>query len=282
MRRVGGRAFYGWIILVVAGIGVFSAGPSQSYAIGVFVVPLSRDLGISNATLATIYGVATLAAASASLVAGRLIDRLGTRPVLLGAAGLLALSCAAFGRVQGVVGLTVGFMAFRMLGMGSIMLACSNLVSQWFSRRRGVALSLMSLGFGASMALHPPLAQWLVDTVGWRQAWIWLGLLTGGVLIPLVALLVHDRPEQVGLTPDGETRDAPATAGPGPVTGLTLREALRSRAFHIIVVATFFKSASSSALHFHQVSILVAQGSMRRPRRSCFPSRRSPWWPPFR
>ena len=266
LRRLGAHGFYGWVILSVAAIGVFSAGPSQSYTIGVFIVPLGRDLGISNTTIATIYGAATLVAASGSLIVGRLIDRFGTRPVLIVVASLLAATCFGFSQVHGVLGMAIGFTAFRFLGMGSTMLSCSNLVSQWFSRRRGHALSLMSLGFAVSMAVHPPLAQWLVETVGWRQAWVWLGVLIGVVLVPLVALFIHDRPEAVGLLPDGDARPASgetSAAAPPPamaVAGLTLREALATRAFHIIVVATFFGSVLSSALHFHQVTILQAQG----------------------
>ena len=49
------------------------------------------------------------------------------------------------------------------------------MVSQWFDRRRGFAMGLMVLGFPISMAVHPPLCQWLIDLVGWRQTRIWLG-----------------------------------------------------------------------------------------------------------
>ena len=57
------RIFYGWVILSVAGLGIFVSGPGQSHTFSVFVEPISQDLGVSSATLATAYGLATLAAA---------------------------------------------------------------------------------------------------------------------------------------------------------------------------------------------------------------------------
>ena len=61
-----------------------------------------------------------------------------------------------------LVTLALGFGALRFLGQGSLMMNAANLVAQWFSRKRGFAMGLMALGFAASMAVHPPLGQFLV------------------------------------------------------------------------------------------------------------------------
>ena len=152
--------------------------------------------------------------------------------------------------------------ALRFLGQGSLLLNCANLVSQWFDRKRGFALSLMALGFSVSMAVHPPLAQWLIDHLGWRQAWVWLGLSTWLFLLPAVWLLVHDRPTDVGLGPDGDAAPAGVSghASSPSVVGMTLREALRTSTFYILCAGLFSLSMLVTALHFFQVSIFSAHG----------------------
>ena len=141
-----------------------------------FIVPISEDLGISRTAVASSYAVATLVAALGLPYVGRLIDRFGARRVVLAVTVLFGVAAVAFGQVASLFWLTVGFGALRFLGQGSLMLSCANLVAQWFDRNRGFALSLMALGFAASMAVHPPLAQWLTDQLGWREAWLWLGV----------------------------------------------------------------------------------------------------------
>ena len=173
------RVFYGWVMLGVGGLAFFASGPGQSHIFSVYVSPISDDLGISRTSVSSAYALATLVAAFGLPYVGRLIDRIGVRRVALGVAVLFGLAAIGFGRVAGLVSLALGFAALRFLGQGSLALSSSYLVSQWFSRRRGFALSLMSLGFSASMAVHPPLGQWLIDTVGWREAWVWSGCWSG-------------------------------------------------------------------------------------------------------
>ncbi len=255
------RVFFGWTMAGVASLGVFASGPGQSHTFSVFVEPISRELGASSAELATAYGTATLVAALLLPMTGRLFDRFGPRRALAGIVILLGFACLFFGAAANLLWLTLGFGLLRFFGQGSLMLGSANLVSQWFSARRGFAMSLMALGFGVSMAVHPPLSQFLVDLVGWRQAWLVLGLSTWVIMLPPVLLLVFDTPESVGLRPGGA---APAntekTAEAPEITGLTLRQALRTSSFYILCFSWFGLSMMTTALHFYQVKILTFRG----------------------
>jgi len=253
------RAFYGWTILAVAGLGIFASGPGQSHTFSVFVGPIGRDLGLSKAAIAGAYGVATLAAAFLLPKMGRLIDRHGARRMTLVVALLLGLACAAFGAVGGLATLALGFGALRFFGQGSLMMNSANLVAQWFSRKRGFAMGLMSLGFAASMAVHPPLGQFLIAQFGWRWAWVILGLATWLILLPPVLLLAIDKPEDKGLRPDGEAAPA-AGAAPAAIDGLDLAAALRTPTFYLLTAGWFSMAMLVTTLHFYQVSILTAQG----------------------
>jgi len=153
-------------MLAVAALCMFSSGPGQSYTFSVFLQPIGDDLGISKASIATAYAVATLMAAFLLPRMGRLLDRLGPRQMLMVVSAILGLACMFFGAAANVLWLGAGFAMLRFMGQGSTMMGCANLVSQWFSRRRGFAMSLMGLGFAASMAIHPPLGGLLIEHFG--------------------------------------------------------------------------------------------------------------------
>ena len=258
-ERLHRRVFYGWVILGVAGLGIFVSGPGQSHNFSVFIGPISEDLGISKATIATAYGLATLAAAFLLPKMGMLVDRFGPRLVAITVTVLLGFACMIFGAVSGFLWLALGFGILRFLGQGSMMLTSANMVTQWFQRKRGFALSLMALGFAVSMAVHPPLGQFLIETIGWRRAWLVLGLMTWVLMLPALLLLAFDKPEDKGLTPDGDGAADPS-APKAEITGLTLKEALRTRTFHIVAGGFFSVSMMVTVLHFYQVTIFASHG----------------------
>lgn len=258
-----GRVFYGWWILGVAALGLFASGPGQSHTFSVFVAPIAADLGVTPAAVATAYAAATLVAAFGLPLMGKLTDKHGPRRMMLIIAAALGLACLFFGAAANLVMLGLGFALLRFLGQGSLMLNCSNLVSQWFDRRRGFAMSLMALGFAASMAVHPPLGQALIEALGWRWAWVVMGALTWAILLPPVLLIVWDKPELKGLEPDGGDAAAGPQLGPKPVgagVGLTLGEAVRTPAFYIVIFGMASIAALVTVLHFYQVTIFTDRG----------------------
>ena len=136
--------------------------------------------------------------------------------------------------------------------------------NQWFRRRRGLALSITAMGFSASLAIHPPLSQWLTDHYDWRWAWVVLAVMTWFILLPLVAFFVHNKPELLGLVPDGHS-DRPLDRGQAPQKtdldiGLSLGEARRTGAFWILAVTAFLLSAFLSGLLVHQSALLIDKG----------------------
>ncbi|MEL6298240.1 MAG: MFS transporter [Pseudomonadota bacterium] len=270
VAKTNDRIFYGWIIVAVASFGVFSSGPGQSHTFSAFNEPIARDLGITSTTLSLAYALATLGAAFALPYMGRLVDRFGPRTMLFAIVSTLGLACLFFGAAANFLWLALGFGFLRFFGQGSLMLACANLVSQWFSRSRGLAMSLMALGFGLSMAIHPPLSHFLIESFGWRTAWVILGVITWATMLPAIFFLVHNTPESVGLRPDGDAAPKPderttAEGEPMPevrdeIAGLTLNEALKTPTFYILAAGWCLIAMLVTTLHFHQVKILTTQG----------------------
>ena len=260
LNYVNAKFFYGWIIVGIANIGIFSSGPGQSHTFSVFVEPISQDLELSSASIASAYGLATLIAAFLLPYMGKLIDRYGARFSLIIISIILGISCIFFGAASNFLMLTVGFGFLRFFGQGSLMLGCANLVSQWFDSKRGFAMSLMALGFGMSMAVHPPLSQLLIDEYGWKYAWIILGVSTWIIMVPALFILAWNNPENIGLKPDGEKKTKLTKDEVQVIEGLNLKEALKENSFYILAAMWFGMAMLVTTLHFYQVTILTNQG----------------------
>lgn len=253
---VAGRFYYGWLMVGVAGIGMFCSGPGQSFTFSVFIEPISLDLGISKTSIASAYAIATLTAAFLLPKAGRLLDRYGPRRTLLIVSLSLGLACMFFGAAANFLWLAIGFAMLRFLGQGATMLSVSNLVSQWFLSKRGFAMSLMGLGFAASMAIHPLFGEYLISAHGWRTAWVILGFMTWLLMIPPL-ILIFDKPEALNLAPDGA--EIPKTADTKS-EGLDLSQAKKESAFYVLCITWFVISGLITVLHFFQVPVLTSQG----------------------
>ncbi|HEX9822613.1 MAG TPA: MFS transporter [Methylomirabilota bacterium] len=257
------RLYHGWIILVVAMLAVFASSPGQTYVVSVFVGPIQLETGWSRTLISALYTLGSLTAASGILMVGRLMDRFGARATLAGAG--LGLAALWMSRVDGPFDLYLGFALLRLLGQGALTVVPTAMVAVWFVRLRGRALALTSLGAIAGQAVFPPLVHLLVIRTDWRTAWVVLAVAVWALLLPATLLFVRRSPEAMGLFPDGDAPwDGPAE-GPGPAPARrdeewTLGEALRTRAFWLVVVAVASQSLITTALTFHHVSFMNTLG----------------------
>lgn len=256
--------FYGWVILVAGTLGLVMVGPSQTFTIGVFLDSFIDDLGISRANIALIYGLATLAASLMLPITGRFIDRYGPRRVIVVAAFGLGLASIAMSRVQGILTILIGFLALRFLGFGSMQLASNNVIAQWFVRQRGLVMGVAGLSLPIGLTIFPVLTQYLSGRFEWRGAWIVLGLIVWGVMLPAGWFLFKDKPELYGLQPDGDQAYVPETIQPpGFEEHWTLAEARQTGAFWIFAAALSAMAVLMAGLVFHQISLFEIRGLSR-------------------
>jgi MFS family permease len=254
--------FYGWVVLSVATLGVFISGPAQTYGVAVFIDPMLLEMGWSRSIVSGTYSAASVVAGLSMLLLGRYLDRIGARRVITGLAILYGFACFGMALVATPLGLAVGFTALRIIGQASLVLACSTLAALWFVRRRGRAMSITVLGMAASNAVFPPVLVWIIGIYGWRTGWVIVGAFIWIALIIPAAVLIRDRPEAIGLEPDGISRQ---TSVVGSTTAIveydwTLQQAVRSRNFWLLVVASVAPGTVMTGLVFHQVSFFATRG----------------------
>ncbi|WP_442858777.1 MFS transporter [Bacillus sp. KH172YL63] len=252
------KTYYGWSIVAVSALCVFFSGPGQTYSVSVFIDAYIKEFGWGRSEISSIYSAATLLAGLCMFMIGRLIDRYGQRTMLVTVSFLLSFACFFNSIVTNLVMLFIGFFLLRLLGQGSMTLIPNTLVPQWFITKRGKALSFMAIGGFASSALFPLVNTYLVSAHGWRNSWlVWGGLLLILVL-PIVYFFVRNKPEDVGVLPDGHIDTASEErSGHSDLIedNWSLKEAMRTRAFWLILFCVSIPALINTGITFHLISI---------------------------
>ncbi len=261
-RTYGGdHFFYGWVIVVVGAMVAFSSGPGQSFVFSIFIDSMIDDTGFSRSTISALYMVSTGVSALMVAMVSRLADRWGARSNLILVGVAFGAACFGMAFSSGLAAFYLSFAGLRALGQGSLTINSTLLVNQWFVTRRGRAIALMGLGFPLSNAVLPPLSRWLIDSYGWREAYGVLGVLVMLLIIPASVFLVRNRPEDVGLYPDGA--DEPPlieqSASHNPEAAAR-RPVLTSAAFWMLAIPLATPGLVVTALVFHQTSIFAENG----------------------
>lgn len=257
-----------WIALASAVVLQGATAPGQTVGVSVFVDHLTNGLDLSRSGVSAAYLVGTLAGAFTMPAAGRLIDRRGIRTATLVFGAGFGAALIAMGAVTGFVTLVVGFAATRILGQGALTLTATTTVAVWFHERRGTANGIKTAFGGGLMALVPIGSAALISAVGWRHAWVVLGVLAWAVVLPLGRWIIHD-PRHLA-DPSGrdhaELRDeeAPESEGPAPrhdsAGHWPVADVIRHPAFLAMTAAVALSALVSTGLMFHHVDLLTSRG----------------------
>ena len=249
------RIFYGWFIVAAAGLVVFSTGPGQSYVFSVFIDSIIEDTGLSRTGISVLYLASTVLSAILVSFVSRLADRYGPR-IMLVAAGLgLGAACFGMATATHILLFYIAFASLRALGQGSLGINCILLVNQWFVSLRGRAVGLMTLGAMLSTAVFPSFARFLIDSIDWRGAYAVLGVVSIGLIVPVALFVVRNRPEDVGLFPDGSSQP-PVSETRQATAGVQRRARVYSfPGFWLLSLSLSSPSLITTALMFHQASI---------------------------
>jgi MFS family permease len=257
------KIFYGWWVALISAFGLFlNTGTIIVFSFGVFAKSMGQEFHSGRAEISLAFTIHNLTAALFVPLAGRLVDRYGARRVILPFTAVLGLILVS-SRIlsEAIWQLYVFFFALGMVSGGAGAMSYTNVISRWFDRRRGLALSVMMLGMGVGAIVMPSIAQQLVASFGWRLSYSIFGFAVLLVPLPLLAAFLKERPENLGLLPDGAAK----ASVPKPIAvneiGLTLREAVKTPAFWIIVCFLFLVTASVHACFIHLPALLTDRGS---------------------
>ena len=258
--------FYGWLLVAVAFV-TMAIGVNARTAFSLLFPPILDEFGWERGMTAGAFSFGFLVSAVVTPCVGRLMDLRGPRLVVEVGAGLMGagLLLASLIHEPWQLYLTLG----ALVGGGVNCLAYTGqslYLTNWFVRRRGLALSIAFSGVGVGSVAILPWLQGIIAASGWRVACAVLGILVLAVLMPL-NLLLRRKPQDLGLEPDGAQVGAAAAQRYDNIVDhawtavdWTLGRALRTSRFWWIAVAYFGALFSWYAVQVHQTKYLVEIG----------------------
>lgn len=245
--------FYGWWIVVASFIIALYTGGIIFYGFTAFIDPLVREFGWSYTEISFAMSLRGIEMSVLSPLVGFLVDRCGPRRLVFWGVITMSLGFFTISATQSLWMFYASFVLIAFGGGGCASVVFMRVVTNWFQRKVGLALGIISSGFGAS-GLIVPVIVYLIDTFGWRVAVILLGAGTLIIGIPL-AFVIRDAPEVCGLHPDGLKTEIPVAVPPGKKDGETgdmrFRDALRHRAFLFLAISDFLRLVAVGALMTH-------------------------------
>jgi len=254
------KVFYGYWIVAAVFLCVFIFSGCGFYTFSLFVKPLEADLGWSRGGIMAAFTIWFLFMGITAPFIGRVVDRHGARNVISIGAIMTGLGFVLLSQVNHLWHFYISY-AVTGAGMAAIgQVPASAIVSNWFKKRRGLAIGIMSTGIGVGgLALAPLVGGYLIPNFGWRASYLALALITWVLIIPLALFVIKTKPADIGLYPDGMEAPEAVTATTASLSaseGLSLRMALATPAFWLIAIAFLSSQFGQTGVLQNQVPYL--------------------------
>ncbi len=251
----------GWKLVFCSAIG-FSLFSVMLATSGIFMEPLGKEFGWSRTLLSSGPSIATAMVAVLSPFFGILIDRYGTRRLALPGIILTMASISAFSLVNGAYWQWIVLWAcFGIISVTIKSTIWTTAVVGVFEKSRGLALGLTLSGTALTQILIPPLGNWLIETFGWRQSYVWLGVGWSSITFLLCWLFffdIHDR-----IKSEHARTGAAEAAVVVDLPGLTIAQAWRDSALWRLAISNFVVMVLTIGLGIHLFPILTEAGVSR-------------------
>jgi len=264
------KFFYGWVILIIGFIAVV-AGYICRNTFSVFYPAIVEEFGWGRGNTALIFSINLLVYGISAPFVGNLIDRANPRAVLAVGAVVMGAGVALCSQAttQWQFYLLYGIVASLGLSVAG-WTPVVTIVMNWFVRRRALCMGVLGAGFGTSL-VFAYVAQFLIVNLGWRDAYVAIGIGATAIMVPLILIFVRSRPSDMGLHPDGLTsaeskqvaldREADESRTEWARTQWTFRRAIRTRQFWLLFAMAFlFLGVVEQILIAHQVYFYLDAG----------------------
>ncbi len=253
--------YYGWVMLLTLSFTEVTSWGILYYSFSVFLTPMQAELGWSIAQMTGAYSAAILISGIAALPVGRWLDRHGPRWLMTAGSIAATLLVIAWSRAESLVFFYVVWACIGVTLSAVLYEPALQSVAVWFRRKRSRALTILTFVGGFASVIYIPLAAWLVENYGWRDALLVLAAILGITTIPLHALVLRRQPADVGQEIDGEA--LPATTGRNirpAEPEITAKMAMRTTVFWWLTGAFVLTYFGNIAITVHLIPYLVREG----------------------
>jgi MFS family permease len=216
-----------WWIVAASLCGMLvGSGALHLFVFNIFMKPVSAELGLSRGTLSSAVGLYGLVNAGGALAIGWMLDRWGTRRVMIPALLAYVLVTMLFAFMSSAATVFLIFAVAGVISGCQSPVPYANVVSKWFDRERGLALGLATAGVGLGVAVLGPIAAVLIGKFGWHGAYFGLAALAFVVGFLPVAIFLRDPPVNA--------RHPSSAEAAVVLPGLTLAAAVRTGSYWTI------------------------------------------------
>ena len=254
------RPYYGWLVVGMSMISMMIVLGTVFSSFGLFVLPVSQELGLSRANMNSALILLSLGGAVAAPAIGRLVDRVPMKPLMLLSALGLGACLVGLGLSHSLwIDMAILLVPLPIVVQGAGNMTMPVLIARWFEARRGraMALGMMGLAFGA--AILPPIVGFLIERQGWRIALIISGCLSA-LILTVLFLFVRDRPGPGEMTDVAAARPWLADAPPAPAHVYTIGELLRTPRFWLIAISSALALSVTQGVQVSLVPLALDNG----------------------
>jgi sugar phosphate permease len=265
------KIFPGWWTVLTGGILALWAYGYQAYGISALFKPISSELGFNRAATSVASSIGRFEGGFEAPVTGWVTDRYGPRWIVFLGIFLISAGLVLMGYINSLWSFYAAWGV--LVGTGAniaLSVPLDTAISNWFVKRRGLALSIKVMFSGLSGVLVMPLIAWLITVQGWRIACLFGGVVMAVVGLPMVwFFLKPHRPEYYGLLPDGAKITAGTTkenhiieqgtryAAEVQEVEFTLRQAMRTPAYWLLIVVTAIHGLVTPVMSIHCIPFLT-------------------------
>lgn len=232
--------------------------------LSIFLVPMTTELGISRGLFSSAVSLGGVFAVVVSPLVGWWIDRHGAGVVVAAGGALVGISAILLSFVTQSWTFLLLYILGRMSFASPLELGTSTAVSNWFIRRRALALGILNGTQGTGLALMPIVAYLIIEGWDWQTAWMALGIYTLAVAVLPALLLIRRRPEDMGLEPDPGPLQEESGESSAPVQSVertfSLRQASMTRAFWVLALFSAAGYMVQAGVSLHQAAHYLNQG----------------------
>lgn len=260
MSDRGVRGFFGWRVIVASIVGAaLSPATLVNVPFSLFIRPLEAEFGWSRPGTTAALSIFIALLVVSLPIAGRIVDYYGARRVVLPSILLYGLALASvYWVTRPLIHLYLIYGAIAVAGAGAQSLTYIRVLCSWFDRRRGLAIGACMAGYGLGYVFVPMITQAMLHAFGWRLAYVGLATLAILGALPVVAALLRDTPQELGLEADG--RRVLNSARPATATGESLVEAMRARELWLLATTFALMSVALNGVQAQIVPLLTDRG----------------------
>jgi MFS family permease len=258
------RLFYGWWIVMAGTAILFVSSGIGFYGHGVILDPLRTLHGWSKTTISSAITLYFLVTGIHGMVIGRLIDKYGPKWILIIGSVIIGSGFTFLNLINAAWQLYAIYLLMSLGFSCTSLVPVNTLITNWFIRRRGFAMSLTNTGLSLGGIVLVPFASYSISQWGLQNALFILGAIFWIVIIPTSIFFIKQRPSDLNQFPDGETPEAcssankldPSLSYATQMQVWTRLQAARTLTFWAIVVAFLLALGGQIAFLVHQVSFL--------------------------